>query len=429
MKTFFGFLFGAFFVAVLALPIVLVVALVEKHPLVVTTGEVSHTDIERAKIILLENDPRTMKAGEKRLLSIEERDLNILARYGMSRLRAGGAAIELWPNGMDLQATFTLPANPLGRYVNARLFLFQDGQQLRVKTLQAGRLSVPAATATWLAHTFHRKFIAADRDYRNLFQALKSFQLTEEYLLLVYQWQPHLAKRIVERGKKAVVSTPDQERLLEHYQQLVRVTQDPTMEVKVGLDRLLRSMLVAAGARSKTGSDPIAENRAALLVLALYVSGINPDRVLGEAARSAGRPTRHDVLLRGRKDLAKHFIISAALKVAGGSSIANALGLFKEVDDSRGGSGFSFIDLAADRAGVRFAVLAVGSPTTAEKMQQLAARGMDEADFMPSITGLPEFMQEQEFLTVYGGVDHPRYRVLADEIERRIDRIFIHGEL
>lgn len=429
MKTLFSFLFGALFIAVLAAPVLLVVALVEERPLVVTNGEVSHTDIERAKVILLENDPRTMKAGEERLLSIEERDLNILARYGMSRLRAGGAAIELWPNGMDFQATFTLPANPLGSYVNVRLFLAQDGQQLRVKKLQAGRLSVPAAPATWLVHTVHRKFIDMDRDYRNLFQALKSFQLTEEYLLLVYQWQPRLVKRIVERGKKAVVSAPDQERLLEYYQQLVRLSKDPALGVKVGFDRLLGSMLAVAGARSQNGSDPIAENRAALLVLALYVSGINPDRVLGEAAAASGRPARHDVLLRGRKDLAKHFIISVGLKVAGGSSIANALGLFKEVDDSRGGSGFSFIDLAADRAGVRFAVLAVGSPTTAEKIQRLAARGLDEADFMPSIAGLPEFLQEQEFLTVYGGVDHPRYRVLADEIERRIDRIFIHGEM
>lgn len=429
MKAFFGFLFGAFVVAVLAAPVLLVVALVEKHPLVVTTGEVSHTDIERAKTILLENDPRTMKAGEERLFSIEERDLNVLARYGMSRLGAGGAVMELRPNSMDIQTTFALPPNPLGSYVNVRLFLAQDGQQLRVKKLQAGHLSVPAAPATWLVHTLHRKFVSLDRDYRNLFQALKSFQLTEDYLLLVYQWQPHLAKRIVDRGKKAVLSTPDQERLLEYYQQLVRVSKDPAMGVKVGLDRLLGPLLAAAGARSKNGSDPIAENRAAILVLALYVSGINPDRALGGATAVAGRPARHDVLLRGRKDLAKHFIISAGLKVAGGSSIANALGLFKEVDDSRGGSGFSFVDLAADRAGVRFAVLAVGSQATAEKLQRLGARGVDEADFMPSIAGLPEFLQEREFQATYGGVDQPRYRVLADEIERRIDGLFIHGEL
>ena len=41
--------------------------------------------------------------------------------------------------------------------------------------------------------------------------------------------------------------------------------------------------------------------------------------------------------------------LSAAIAAAGGGVLADTIGVFKELDDSRGGSGFSFIDLLADR--------------------------------------------------------------------------------
>ena len=50
-------------------------------------------------------------------------------------------------------------------------------------------------------------------------------------------------------------------------------------------------------------------------------------------------------------DLAQHFIVSAVIAAAGGTPIAAAAGVYKELNDARDGSGFSFSDIAADRAG------------------------------------------------------------------------------
>jgi hypothetical protein len=89
------------------------------------------------------------------------------------------------------------------------------------------------------------------------------------------------------------------------------------------------------------------------------------------------------VTLNGRTDSPQHFTISAALAAHAGSPLSDAIGLYKEVDDSRRGSGFSFNDLAADRAGTRFGDLATRSPASARQLQQRVAFGIREPDFMP----------------------------------------------
>ena len=48
------------------------------------------------------------------------------------------------------------------------------------------------------------------------------------------------------------------------------------------------------------------------------------------------------MLLNRRDDFPKHFIISAALAAHAGTPLSDAVGVYKEIADSRGGSGFSF---------------------------------------------------------------------------------------
>jgi hypothetical protein len=90
----------------------------------------------------------------------------------------------------------------------------------------------------------------------------------------------------------------------------------------------------------------------------------------------------HQALLNRHDDFPKHFIISAALAATAGGSLSDAVGVYKEIEDSRGGSGFSFNDIAADRVGVHAAA-------------RLRA-GIGEKDIMPMTDDLPEFMPEPE---------------------------------
>jgi hypothetical protein len=107
------------------------------------------------------------------------------------------------------------------------------------------------------------------------------------------------------------------------------------------------------------------------------------------------------------------------LAADGGGPLADAVGLYKEVADSRGGSGFSFNDIAADRAGSRFGEHAAQS-ANARTLQKKMRAGISERDIMPSTADLPEFTQEAELKRRFGGIDAPEYKKLLADIDRRI---------
>ena len=74
--------------------------------------------------------------------------------------------------------------------------------------------------------------------------------------------------------------------------------------------------------------------------------------------------------MRGREDWARHYALSAALAVLEHPLVSDAAGLMKEeLDALTHGSGFSFGDLAADRAGVRFADAATHSEVDEQAME------------------------------------------------------------
>ena len=112
-----------------------------------------------------------------------------------------------------------------------------------------------------------------------------------------------------------------------------------------------------------------------------------------------------------------HFLVSAVLAAEGGGRLADAIGLYKEISDSRGGSGFSFNDIAADRAGTRFGQIAANDP---KRLQAELSKGVTDEDFMPGVADLPEFLSEAEFKATYGGVGAPAYERMKADIERRV---------
>ena len=108
---------------------------------------------------------------------------------------------------------------------------------------------------------------------------------------------------------------------------------------------------------------------------------------------SLGAPT-----MRGRRDLAQHFAVSAALAVLVGPQNAEEVGILKEMSDSRGGSGFSFVDLSADIAGIQFAA-AVGNGRIS--LSRLENHFVVQ-DFLPELGGLRDRVVWKDFLKQYG---------------------------
>ncbi len=202
------------------------------------------------------------------------------------------------------------------------------------------------------------------------------------------------------------------------------VTEGAAKPSQMSITSLLKPLFQLAADRSAR-SDPAAENRAALVVLALYVNGYGLSGIVPESSAWA-RPTPRKITLSERYDLAQHFSISAALAAAAGTPLANAIGLYKELKDAQGGSGFSFTDLAADRAGTLLGEHAVASGSSARLMQRHLADGPVEADFMPPARDLPEGLSKAEFKRRFGGADSASYRELAQQIERRLQGLALY---
>ena len=124
-----------------------------------------------------------------------------------------------------------------------------------------------------------------------------------------------------------------------------------------------------------------------------------------------GEPT-----MRGRRDLAQHFFVSAFLTATMGADAAKAAGLTKEYLDAHGASGFSFADLAADRAGTRFAEGVLAGRFKLGLMDQ----GFSVSVFMPAVDGLSEGLTAAEIASQYGTRDDPRFLQRLQEIDQRI---------
>ena len=102
--------------------------------------------------------------------------------------------------------------------------------------------------------------------------------------------------------------------------------------------------------------------------------------------------------------------MSGALTVVSAVAPSDAAGLLKEEMDADGGSGFSFGDLLADRAGTTFAEVATRDEARAAAMQARLAGGFRVDDFFPPADGLPEGIPDAELQSRYGGVGGPLYR-------------------
>jgi hypothetical protein len=183
--------------------------------------------------------------------------------------------------------------------------------------------------------------------------------------------------------------------------------------------------LFALARERSRNRDPVLENRALLALLGAWASGRGMDRLLPPTEQQ-GRLRSFGLQLQRRTDFAQHFLISAGLAANSDSLLSDAVGLYKEVRDSQQGSGFSFTDIAADRAGTRFGELASAGSAQAQRLQRLMAEGASEHALMPAANDLPEHMTAAEFARRFEGIGSPAYRRVMADIEERINQLPLH---
>lgn len=399
----------------------LLAAALQSTPAVAVSADPDHEDVARAIALIHAQDPRRAPPGVVHTLSLSDRDLELLLNHAAQRWLGTHSQVSIERGAALVRSSVRAPANPFGRWLNVQATLQQTAGLPTVTSVRIGSLALPGWLGQRIGGWMLQRLGLMD-EFRQLSATVRQVAFQPQQLQLSYVWPGGGGPR---RLLSALLPPDEQARLHVYSDKLAALSAElasrSTTGWSVPLPDLMRPMFELARQRS-AGGDAAAENRAALLVMTLHAVGHTVATVLPAAA--AWTPPRPllPTLAGGRLDLAQHLLVSALLAAEGTSPLSRAVGVYKEVADSRGGSGFSFDDLAADRAGTRLGQLAVQAPRRLQALLS-AQGGLQEADFMPSVDGLPSQMPEPEFRRRFGGVGEAPYVAMVAEIDRRLDAL------
>lgn len=403
---------------VLSLLMTMVLLAIEDEPTVTIRANLSPDQIAKVKRLFDRNDPRRLRSGAITTAKLGQDELDLALNYVVNQYTNGAASLKIEQGKALVVATLPLPANPLGRYLNLHFEFKQTKSLPEISALSLGHLPLPGFVGLSLLK-YGQTLLPVTVDWQMIGRMAKTVKFQPRRLLVTYQWQAGLPAQL-----SGAILSKDELMQLEVYQRrLSELT--PTGTAALPLIDLMQPLFQLATERSQNG-DAIQENRAVIRVLAFYVNHKDLGKLMPQLKRWP-RPVWRRVMLQNRDDFTKHYCVSAFLAADAGTPLADAVGLYKEIQDSRGGSGFSFNDIAADRAGTRMGELAIANEQDAKTLQAFLATA-SETDIMPETADLPEFMPEAEFNRRYGGLQGDGYQKMMDEIEQRIAVLAINRQ-
>jgi len=386
--------------------LLLAMLVTDGKPLVERSEAISPHSVAQAKRLLAANDPRQQQRGEIRTVVLPISLLDEGVNYLAGRYLHGRGALQLQPDGASIALSVALPAR---RFLNLHALVAPGEGMPRIASAHLGQLPLPttliefAAAHAIAAYGFEKEWAMAVQALRDV-----SFDATRGTASLTYAWEPD----ILDRARAAALSEADIKRLRESQLSLTALLAYRAPGTRISLAEVL-------GATIPSTDDAALRGRATLLVLASHLAGKDLAAVV-PAARNWPRVRWVTITLAGRHDLAQHFVISAALAAWAGEPVADAIGLYKELEDARHGSGFSFIDLAADRAGTRFGEILIRNP---EQLMAAMRTTFRDEQLLPAVGDLPEYLHQPEFTSRFENPESPQFKAMTAEIERRLDTL------
>lgn len=390
----------------------------------VAQSRVPDTDsVTAARSLLKSVSDAEVLPGERLKLRIEQNDLDGLAQLSnqaLAPLRVEARLVAGTATDQDKGKTKSQDradhllvrvsrSLPLGLWVNiaatARASTSQRG--LPAITVKIGRLPIPQ----WLTH------LVLNRLWRTVQgDSLKPLELDKAITRMTIA-RSHIWLVIVHPGRgasfaglaRANGSALDAALVARTYCAIANQTD-------TDLSALVRRTWALPAAADNA---PEERNRALLAALAMRAVPEYRDRLAGAALPLIARCPAPALALTlgGREDLAKHWTLSAALAATLGGQVARSMGAWKELADSaKGGSGFSFVDLAADRSGERFAMAAV-DPTLASAVST-RLRAVTQGQMLPSeLLARPEGLDQAAFERDYSTIDSSEYKQAVRAID------------
>ncbi|WP_246534903.1 hypothetical protein [Methylomonas paludis] len=364
-------------------------------------------DIQRAKL-LLHVTPEERES--LKTVRLNQKDLNIAASYLLNHFVENTIQIQFTNDRLLFQMAIFVPDNPWGRFLDFHFSLKQNGEDILLKSFKIGEISIPDRAANLLL-PFIVHHTALNEYWLAITRYVKTVRINQNDIEVSYLGS------IIDTAKKLAIQKHQDYPNLHIYQQLINeivAQHDPAW--RLSLTELLQPLFLSAYQHS-TPDTAIQDNRAVIIAVASYIYKNELRRYL-----PLGLIYSHEyqVYAYRRIDIPQHFIAEALITAVDSNLLSLQLGLDKEVGDAQKGSGFSFIDISSDRTGIRFGQLAIASPASARRVQQIMAETRDYTAIIPDIEGLPEHMDEATFKEKYRNIDSQAYQDMIKLIDSRI---------
>jgi len=417
-------LLGSIVTCITSLPLIIVLLTLDVLPGVPSNAVLDQGQVNEVQQLLIDHDPRRLLASEFQEVRLTEPELNALTTYIKSNnpvFDAVNTRIGLDEDAVSVGLSIPLDLMGLQRYFNLTLGFTHINGKLVLKQLDAGALGLPAVILSPLGKVIASR-LAEDPNYQLVSTFMNSlhFQnINARRMVIVLDWQGDNRQLLEDQARRAFVSAREAQRLVFYQEKLVdTIAALPESAGTIGLNDLFRPIFLFANINSVAGADPVAENRAAFIVLSTYLTDFNLEQLVGtDLDIPVSRPLK--VVIERREDLARHVSGSAAISASAGASMAELLSVYKEVHDSRYRTGFSFTDIAANQAGSLLGMLATRSTEDALLFQQIMMDSESPGDYLPQL-GTYDGMTEAEFIEQYGSRESEAYRMRLKNISDSI---------
>jgi len=360
----------------------------------------------------------------QRTIRFSEKDINAVLAFVTRKSDRWSGSGKIKRDALLIDISLRTPENPFGEYINIQLSIPSTKQAFTFDYLKLGAISIPGDWALAFAHATLNHLLG-DSLASELTASIKTVRVQHGYLRVTYKPPMNITEKVTAimsrtSGLNHSLSLPADPALIPLYYS--HLCQQKASNETTSLGYYLSSVFSLARQQSNA-TNAVEHNKAALFALAIYLGSEKFNVFVGAMSKQALQQCQRRApvsTLMQRKDLSLHFIYSAALKLITDSDISFAVGELKELQDTlRGGSGFSFVDITADRVGIRFTALAT-SPSSAAFIQQQAPFFLDERLFFPDIAGLQEGISQNQFEEKHGGLQGEFYAQQLAEINRRI---------
>jgi len=385
---------------------------------------------------------QTLKSNNKPiLLKATQAELNGLSAFSHRAFPQLISDVTLLNDSAFINLSLALPLPEMIKYLNIEVMLNTSKQGIDLDTVYIGSLALPGngliKIIEWLTNSYIKEEFGT-----SLLNMVGNVDISQNHIMVGITFPENLQSN-KRSTKEELFALRDQlaifgdVEVIRFYHQSLIDFIDTTQAPKHSMVEYLRFVFGLAQQRNLAGvSDSlIEENRAALTALVLYFGTDKFELLVGDISNFSVNQSKQrvqlqaSVKLRNRVDIQKHFIYSVALQLFGTSAASNAIGELKEFSDSNnGGSGFSFADLMADRAGTRLAMLATDSEESALKTQNHLAKLSNEAQLLPELIGLPEGITQKKFEQYYRDIDSLVYQSMLFTIDRRLQKIAVYQE-